>query len=174
MTTAISFRRLDVEADLALVHGWMQEPHVVPWWELAGPPERVRDYLCAQAARDHLDCWIASDDGRPFAYVETYVASDDPLGAHYPVQPGDRGFHLLVGPPELLGTGVARRLVRHLVTFLLDQFGITRVVCEPDVRNRRMVAFCRALGGEQLATFDFDGRRVALFGWTEQPEVAAA
>lgn len=172
--TQVAFRPLDVEADLALVHGWMQESHVAPWWELAGPVERVREYLRGRTALAHVDCWIASEDGRPFVYVETYVVADDPLGAQFDADPGDRGFHLLVGPPELLGSGAAQRLVRHLVTFLLGQVGATRVLCEPDVRNSRMLAFCRTLGGERLATLDVEGRRVALIAWTEQRQVAAA
>jgi RimJ/RimL family protein N-acetyltransferase len=172
--TPIALRPLDLACDVELVHGWMQEPHVEPWWELAGPRERVRAYLHAQAALAHLECWIASEDGRPFAYVETYEAIADPLGAHYAALPGDRGLHLLVGPPELLGGGAARRLMRHLLTWLLEPPQVTRVVCEPDVRNGRMLAFCRALGGARIATFGFDGRRVALVAWTDQPQVAAA
>jgi len=170
----IALRPVVLDADVALVHGWMQQPHVAAWWELAGSVERVAAYLRGQAALAHLRCWIASERGRPFAYVETYVVSGDPLGACYAAQPGDRGFHLLVGPPELLGTGAARRLVRHVLAFLLAEPGATRVVCEPDLRNGRMLAFCRALGGRTLATLDFDGRRVALVGWTEQPAAAAA
>jgi acetyl CoA:N6-hydroxylysine acetyl transferase len=172
--TQIALRPLDVETDLELVHGWMQQPHVAPWWELAGPVEHVRAYLCGRAALTHVECWIAGEDGRPFGYVETYVVADDPLGACIDAGPGDRGFHLLVGPPELLGSGAAQRLAHHLVTFLLGQAGTTRVLCEPDARNARMLAFCRALGGQQLATLDVEGRRVALIAWSEQRQVAAA
>lgn len=172
---AIAFRQVDLEADLALVHGWMQEPHVVPWWELAGGIDVVRDFLHAQAALAHLDQWIVTDDERnPFAYVETYRVPDDPIGALYDAQPGDRGFHLLVGPPQLLGSGIAQALVSHLVTRLLDQFGITRIVCEPDARNARMLALCRALGGEEIARFELDGCTRVLLGWTQAPRMQAA
>ncbi len=170
----IALRPLALDGDVALVHGWMQEPHVAPWWELAGSVERVAAYLRGQAALAHLRPWIASERGRPFAYVETYVVAGDPLGACYAATPGDRGFHLLVGPPELLGTGVARRLLRQVLALLLAEPGATRVVCEPDVRNGRMLAFCRALGGRRLATLDLGGRRVALIGWTEAHVAVAA
>jgi acetyl CoA:N6-hydroxylysine acetyl transferase len=168
--TLIALRPLDPEGDLALLHGWMQQPHVAPWWALDGPVERVVEHLRAQP---HVESWIGIEDGGPFAYVETYNVADDPLHAHYPARPGDRGFHLLVGPPELLGSGAARRLVRHVLALLLADEEATRVVCEPDVRNLRMLAFCRGLGAERIDSFDFDGRRVALFAWTQPAPVAA-
>lgn len=175
MSGAIAFRALVLDDDLELVHGWMQQPHVAPWWELEGPVEVVRDYLARQAALAYLDQWIVTDDERdPFAYVETYRVPDDPLARYYEAEPGDRGFHLLIGPSELLGSGRAQVLVRHLVTRLLGQFGITRVVCEPDARNTRMLALCRELGGEQLATLQLPDRRRVLIGWTRAPRMAAA
>ena len=75
--TPIALRPLDLASDVELVHGWMQEPHVEPWWELAGPLERVRDYLRSRVALTHLECWIASEDGRPFAYVECATYEDE-------------------------------------------------------------------------------------------------
>jgi RimJ/RimL family protein N-acetyltransferase len=174
MSIAIAFRPLDLDADLALVHGWMQQPHVVPWWELGGDVAVVRAFLRAQAALAHLDQWIVTDERRPFAYVETYRVPDDPLAALYDAQPGDRGFHLLVGPPELLGSGAGQALVRHLVTHLLDQFEISRVVCEPDARNARMLALCRALGGEEIARLALPDRTRVLLAWTRAPRMAAA
>ncbi|MDQ3723484.1 MAG: acetyltransferase [Actinomycetota bacterium] len=169
--TEIAFALLDPERDLDLVRGWMREPHVARWWQLAGPTEGepVRDYLRARQALGHLDCWIVSDDGSPFAYVETYRIPDDPLAEHYDAEPGDRGFRLLVGPPQRLGHGAAQHLVVHLVTRLLDQFGITRILCAPDVANTRMVALCRSLGAEEVAALSLDGDSVLLLGWRRAP-----
>ena len=40
-----------------------------------------------------------------------------------------------------------------------------RVLCEPDERNARMLAFCRALGGEVRATLELPDKRAALIVW---------
>ncbi len=153
----------DPDEHLALVHEWMNAPHVAEWWDLAGTAEEVRGYLVAQSALPHLEPWIACADGVPFAYVETYRAADDPLAEHYAAQPGDRGWHVLVGDVSYLGTGVPRALGRVVVDRLLDDGD--RVVCEPDVRNARMLAFCRALGGEVRAELELPGKRAALVVW---------
>ncbi|WP_354699360.1 N(6)-hydroxylysine O-acetyltransferase [Paraconexibacter sp. AEG42_29] len=167
MTTAmVTLRPLDAVADLTLLHGWMQEPHVSPWWNLAGPPERTAAYLAGAAALAHQRSWVGAVGDEPFAYVETYTVSDDPLAAHYDAQPGDRGWHILVGPASQLGTGAARALARLVVDRLLDEPGATRVLCEPDARNARMLAFCAAVGGERIATLTLPDKTAALIAWT--------
>jgi hypothetical protein len=40
-----------------------------------------------------------------------------------------------------------------------------RTVCEPDVRNARMLAFCQALGGRIETEIDLPGKRAALVVW---------
>jgi acetyl CoA:N6-hydroxylysine acetyl transferase len=173
--TPVAFRTFDAEADLELVHAWMQQPHVAPWWELEGPVALVRSFLERQSRLTYLDQWIVTDDERrAFAYAETYRVPEDPIAAYYDAKPGDRGFHLLVGPPELLGSGIAQSLVVHLVTRLLGQFGIDRIVCEPDARNTRMLALCRSLGAEEIQTLELSDRRRILLSWTRVPAVAAA
>ena len=129
-----------------LVRGWMREPHVVPWWGEAHVPEA------------HVQPWIALDDGVAFAYVETYRVLDDPLAFYYDARPDDLGFHLLV-TGSFVGSGAPRRLVQQL----LKHPG--RVVCEPDERNARMLAFCRALGGEVREILELPDKRAALVVW---------
>jgi RimJ/RimL family protein N-acetyltransferase len=165
----IEFRPLSAAMDLDLVHGWMQQPHVAPWWGLAGERDITRDYLFARLRLKHRDCWIVSAGGRAAAYAETFIVLDDPLAARYDAQPGDRGFNLLIGPPELLGTGVSQRVVRRLLNVLLTQPQITRVVCEADARNQRLLSFCRALGCEHVATLDRRHPRGLLLGWSREP-----
>lgn len=136
-----------------LLGRWLREPRVALWW---GQVEDVGAYL---ASLGHLEPQIAYADGEPFGYVETYWVFQDELAWHYDAHPDDRGFHLLVSE-EASGTGVPRALVRRLV-----DGNPGRTVCEPDVRNARMLAFCRALGGEVLTELDLADKRAALVVW---------
>lgn len=167
----VRFRPLDVEADLELLHGWFQQDHVAPWWDLAGEPRDTRSYLDRAGALDHQRSWVAADDDGAFAYVETYVAQDDPLAGHYPARPGDRGWHVLVGDAERLGTGATRRLGVAVLCGLLAEDGADRALVEPDVRNRRMLGWCAGLGAQELDRFAFGRKTAALLAWA-QDEVA--
>ena len=102
--------------------------------------------------------------------------ADDPLAAYYDARPGDRGFHLLIGPPRAARAPArGRELVSEVVARLLAKPGTTRVVCEPDARNARMLACCRALGGERARRRSSSpaGARV-LVGWSREAWTAAA
>lgn len=136
-----------------LLTRWMSEPRVARWW---GEVDDVAAYL---STLDHVTPHIAYADGEPFGYVETYWVVQDELARHFHAHPDDRGFHLFVAP-EAAGTGVPRALVRHIV-----DGNEGRTVCEPDVRNARMLAFCRALGGEVRAEVDLPHKRAALVVW---------
>jgi RimJ/RimL family protein N-acetyltransferase len=153
----------DPDAHLELLHGWMNAPHVDEWWRSAGTRDEVRAYVQRQLDLPHVQPWVASSDGVPFAYVETYRAAEDPLAEHYEARAGDRGWHVFVGEPSFMGTGVPRELGRVVVERLFAEGD--RVLCEPDERNARMLAFCRALGGEVRASLDLPDKRAALVVW---------
>ncbi|MDN5853064.1 MAG: acetyltransferase, partial [Actinomycetia bacterium] len=142
---------------------WMNRPHVSPWWELDRPYEQVRDYL---ASLTHLQPWLVSADHLPFGYVETYRVAEDPLADHFPARECDLGWHVLVGPQEMLGTGVPRLLGRAVLAYLLNQ--TERVVCEPDARNARMLAFCERLGHRNLGEVGLPEKRAALMTCTRE------
>lgn len=154
---SITAVRADPATDSALIHSWMNRPHVVPWWQLDRPLPEIRTYL---ESLTHLMPWIVAADGEPFGYVETYRVADDPLAAAYEAADDDVGWHVLVGPQRFIGTGIPRLLGRAVLAYLL-QHG-NRAVCEPDVRNTRMLAFCRRIGCTPLGEVDLADKRAAL------------
>lgn len=181
----LEFEAADPDVHGGLLHDWLHRPHVAPWW----PPElslaETHTYLADQLAQGHLDPWVVSLDGAAFAYVETYRAAEDPLAEAFPLTASDRGWHVLVGPPEVLGTGLPRLLgravlarlfaetvqlpageTRHLRTDEAAPSPVERVVCEPDERNIRMLRFCERLGYTRLATVDLPDKRAALMACT--------
>ena len=142
----------------------MNEPHVAEWWDLAGSPDEVRAYLAAQVALPHLEPWIAYADGVPFAYVETYRAAEDPLAEHYRARAG-RPRLARARRREPTSWAPACRASSGASSSSGCSRTASACVCEPDERNARMLAFCRALGGEVRATLELPDKRAALMVW---------
>jgi RimJ/RimL family protein N-acetyltransferase len=161
---ALAFTPAAPDTHAELLHGWFAQPHVLPWWGGERSLPDTEAYLVRQCALPHLVPWVVSeaDTGRPFGYVETYRAAEDPLARHHPLLPSDRGWHVLVGPPEVLGTGLPRLLGRAVLARLLTEDGIDRVVCEPNERNARMIGYCAGLGYRVLAALDLPDKRALL------------
>ncbi|WP_026912552.1 GNAT family N-acetyltransferase [Patulibacter minatonensis] len=157
-----AFVPVDADRDGPLLGGWFGAEHVRPWWAVPA----VGPYLKGALAADHQRSWLVADDLGAFGYVETYRAADDALADHVRVDEGDRGWHVLIGERGRQGTGAADRLVAATVCGLFAEPGVERVLCEPDVRNGRMLGFCARNGGRVLEEFDFGGRkRAALVAW---------
>ncbi|QIY57945.1 acetyltransferase [Streptomyces sp. RPA4-5] len=152
------------DRDLDRITGWMNDPAVAAFWELAGPPETTAAHL-----RDQLD-----GDGRsvpclgvlagvPMSYWEIYRADLDPLARHYPARPQDAGVHLLIGGAGDRGRGLGSTLLRATAGLILDHRPqCTRVVAEPDLRNTASVAAFRSAGFRCADEIELPAKRAAL------------
>jgi acetyl CoA:N6-hydroxylysine acetyl transferase len=154
-------RPVDVELDAELLHGWMNKPHVEEYWAMAWPLDRIRDYLQRHDDDPTRSAHIGFVDDEPVGYFEAYDPAHDVLGAHYEVQPGDVGAHVLVGEEQYLG--------RYSVTlgfatnrFLFDDPATQRIVGEPDVRNHKFLTLLAFLGFRKETEIDLPDKRAAL------------
>jgi acetyl CoA:N6-hydroxylysine acetyl transferase len=154
-------RPVDPELDTELVRAWMHKPHVVEFWDMAWPDAWIFDYLQRHHQDPHRSAMIGFVDDIPVGYMEVYEPEHDVLGAHYPVQPGDLGAHVLMGEEEYLG--------RYSVSmgfatsrFLFRRPGVRRLVGEPDVRNHNFLSLLAFLGFRKEAEFDMPDKRAAF------------
>ncbi|MEV7023050.1 GNAT family N-acetyltransferase [Kitasatospora sp. NPDC093558] len=161
---AFRLRPVRLPADLDLLAGWMNDPEVAAFWELAGPPAVTERHVRAQLDGDgrSVPC-LGLLDGAPMSYWEVYRADLDPLAAHYPARPHDTGVHLLLGPAASRGRGLGAVLLAALADRILRQRpGCERVVAEPDVRNVRSVRAFERAGFRPAGELDLPDKRAAL------------
>ncbi|MFJ8810064.1 GNAT family N-acetyltransferase [Streptomyces sp. NPDC102490] len=155
---------VDVERDVALIARWMNDPAVAAYWELSGPQSVTADHLRAQLAGDgrSVPC-LGTLDGVPMSYWEIYRADLDPLARYCPVRPHDTGVHLLIGEDADRGRGLGTELIGTVADLVLAaRPACTRVLAEPDVRNRSSVAAFLGAGFRRAAEVDLPGKRAAL------------
>ncbi|MGW5307040.1 GNAT family N-acetyltransferase [Streptomyces griseoluteus] len=153
-----------LERDLPLVHGWMNDPAVAEFWELAGPQDRSERHLRAQLDGDgrSVPC-LGMLDGTAMSYWEIYRADLDPLARFYPARPHDTGIHLLIGDGAHRGRGLGSALLTAVAEQVLERRrACTRVVAEPDIRNTPSVTAFHRAGFRCRAEVDLPGKRAAL------------
>ncbi|MFJ1706144.1 GNAT family N-acetyltransferase [Kitasatospora sp. NPDC088346] len=157
-------RTVRLDTDLPLVTGWMNDPAVDAFWQLAGPSTGTARHLRTQLGGDgrSVPC-LGLLDGVPMSYWELYRADLDPLALHYPARPDDTGVHLLIGPADTRGRGLGALLLAALADRILERRPrCERVLAEPDLRNTASVRAFRRAGFHLAAELDLPGKRAAL------------
>ncbi|MCZ9354805.1 acetyltransferase [Streptomyces mutabilis] len=165
-TAAGEFHLMPVHAerDVPLIARWMNDPAVAEFWELTGPLGVTGDHVRAQLAGDgrSVPC-VGALGGVPMSYWELYRADLDPLARYCPVRPHDTGLHLLIGDAADRGRGIGTALIRAVADLVLARRpACTRVLAEPDVRNRPSVAAFLGAGFRLSGEIDLPGKRAAL------------
>ncbi|MEQ8540620.1 MAG: GNAT family N-acetyltransferase [Coleofasciculus sp. D1-CHI-01] len=135
----ITFRPLILDQDLSFLHNWMNQPHVIPFWNLALTLDQMRNHLEKTLADTHQTLYIGCLDGVPMSYWESYWASEDRIAQYYSAHPTDQGIHLLIGEPDYLGKGYALPLLRAMTTFQFQHPDTKKIITEPDSRNAKMI-----------------------------------
>lgn len=158
----IAFRPVVLEEDLLLIHNWMNQPHVIPFWNLAFDLERMQQHLQKALADKHQTLYIGLLNDVPMSYWESYWAVDDIIARHYPVHLADQGIHLLIGELAFLGKGYALPLLRAMTNFQFQHSETQKVITEPDARNSKMIHVFKRCGFEYQKEIDLPGKRAAL------------
>ncbi len=158
-----SLRRLDPDRDLDLVHTWMNDPEVARFWRMPWPRDRFASYLHRQDRSTHSTPYLGELDGVSMSYWELYRADLDQLAQYYAARKHDAGLHMLLGPAECRGRGLAVGLLHAVSTWQLDADPrAARVVAEPDVENVRVIRALERAGFQRTADLDLPNKRAAL------------
>ena len=136
--------------DIALMAGWLVQPHLVDWW--GNPAEQLA--LVSEDLHDPLmDQRIIEWQGRDIGYLQHYPchAWGAPHLDHFP--PGTLALDTFVGCADLLGQGHASGFLRQRAMELMAG-GAPAVVIDPIPENERAVRACRRAGfvGSVIAT----------------------
>lgn len=126
---------------------WLQTPAVREWW---GDPATELALVSEDLDNVLMDQRIASFDGVPFGYVQSYPCAA--WGApHFHNQPDDaRAMDTCIGVPALLGKGHGAAMVRLYAERLLAE-GAAAVVIDPDPTNLRAIHAYHRAGFHDIA-----------------------
>lgn len=133
--------------DLHVIHRWNQAPHVAAFarraWPLPVWEAELREQLDGDDVRPLLISW----HGRPVIHAEVYRAARGVVAACYQARPHDLGLTVAVGELAMTDRGLVRSLLPRLTDALFEADPhCTRIVMEPDVRNKRAIRSFEAGG----------------------------
>ncbi len=143
----IAFRPV-ARTDLDLLHGWLNEPGVVTWWEGEDVSlDAVADgYLPPRDDGTHH--YISVVDGVETGWIQWYAVSDSDeealAWAPFGIGSEAAGIDYLVGNPDQRGRGLGSSIIAAFTAdiVLVQPQAFSRVCASPYAAN---VASCRAL-----------------------------
>ncbi|MCU7371545.1 GNAT family N-acetyltransferase [Paucibacter sp. O1-1] len=163
------FELLRLPEDIALLHRWFTEPRAAFWLMQDKSADEVERIYRALMDSGHASAYLVRHHGLPAFLAECYDPAHDRIREFYPVQPGDLGMHIFVGPPaQQRIAGFSRTAFHALMRFMFVHLGARRIVVEPDAGNHKIHALNRSAGfvyerdvvfTEKIASLAFCTRR---------------
>jgi hypothetical protein len=153
---------LDVDRDMAMLHGWVTHPRSAFWqMQDATVADVAREYADI-AANPHHDAFIGLADNAPQFLVERYDPRHSPLAGLPELADGDVGMHVLVAPTDDPQHGFTRAVMRAVMRFCFADPAVRRVVVEPDARNSAIAVLNAAAGFVVLRHVELPDKTAAL------------
>ncbi|MDZ7856465.1 GNAT family N-acetyltransferase [Sphaerotilus sp.] len=135
----VVLRKMVLDEDAPLLHDWFSRDYARFWGLQGKTVEEIREKFAGIEASGTCDVvfGILASTGERLFMFESYDVGADTLGQHYPVQPGDRGFHFMIGPVEVHRPAMAFHTLQAVCTWIFRDASVSRIVCEPDLRNEK-------------------------------------
>jgi RimJ/RimL family protein N-acetyltransferase len=133
----LTFRPL-TRADLPMLHGWLQRPHVAEWWhEPTTLAELDTDYFSADALASSTRPFIALLGAEPIGFIQSYVALGSGAGWwEDETDPGTRGIDQFLADEARLGRGIGSAMVDAFAKRLFADPTVTKIQTDPSARQR--------------------------------------
>ncbi len=128
--TQFYLRQVQYPQDLALLHKWMHEPHVIPQWQLNKSEIDLAVYFQKMLADDHHRLLIVGVDGQDVGYTEICMKAKlcDRLGRYYDGDDLDLGGTYSFGEKSAFGKGYLRPVMRLLGFYIFENAPSDKIV----------------------------------------------
>lgn len=146
------------EADLPLMHRWLQTPPVKVWW----PDADKQITLMQQDMRNaDIDMWVVSLIDHPFAYIHDHDARAFAMPQYADLPQGARVMATFVGDSDFMGQGHSAGYIDARVRELRNKYPMVAV--GPNTTDTRAISIFRQAGfmNRRLASTR-DGRLVQV------------
>lgn len=163
----LSFRSLDLNADLSLLHGWVNMDYTRTFWQMRGSIGLLRAcYQCIQQ-NPFAHSFIGLYEQLPVCQFDIYQVSADELAAHVDHGQLDSGFHLLMAPREQPVHQLTLTLVQAFLDFYFSHPGSGKMFAEPDIQNAKSIELLEKSGFTRIKTVDMSYKTAHVYSLTK-------
>ena len=159
---------LDPARDAELIHGWVTQERARFWMMGDHMLDEVREIYEWIDEQDTHAAYLVRLNGRPVALFQTYDPRAEEIGAHYDVQDGDVGFHLLMGPSDAPVAGLTGAVVDLMGGFVFSDPQVGRIVGEPDARNAKMQRLVDSRHMDRAGVVELEHKPATLIFYTRE------
>jgi aminoglycoside 6'-N-acetyltransferase len=158
--SGLMFRPLAV-ADLPVMRRWLNEPHVLEWWDNPGPSldEVERKYDPLIAGTEPTRGYVVIYGDRPMGFIQEYLLSDHvDYGRLVWPEPGAVAIDLFIGDPGFVHRGLGGPMLRQFlkeVVYIRPE--VTCAVIGPAVSNRAAIRAYEKAGFAYVKTVEIPG-----------------
>jgi RimJ/RimL family protein N-acetyltransferase len=162
----ISFRALDLDKDLSMVHGWVNMDYTRTFWQMRGSIGLLRAcYQCIQQ-NPFAHSFIGLMDGVAVCQFDIYKVSADELSQHIAFREEDCGFHLLMAPLKIPVHGLTLTMVSAFLEFYFAQNPGGKMFAEPDIQNLKSINLLERAGFEKGARVELSYKTADVYSLT--------
>jgi aminoglycoside 6'-N-acetyltransferase-1b len=146
-----------MEADLQLLFEWLNQPHVIEWWNGHTSLTEIRDkYLPRLSSTSCVRPYLAHLNGVPVGFIQSYVVMAQQASGWWPheTDPGAVGIDQFLGDAENLGKGMGTAMVKQFVEFLFRDSAVTKIQTDPAPINLRAIRCYEKVGFRKVGIVD--------------------
>ncbi|WP_344929673.1 GNAT family N-acetyltransferase [Aquimarina addita] len=158
----IELRHLDIEKDIHTIYEWVSKPYASFWGMLDKPLEAIKSEYTQLISRENYEVFIGMYKDEPIFLMEKYKASTDRISSYYDAKDGDYGMHILVAPPQQKIHDFTWNVFSTIVSYFFTQPQISRIVVEPDIRNKKIHELNKKAGFYYLKEINLPEKKAAL------------
>jgi RimJ/RimL family protein N-acetyltransferase len=163
----ISFRSLDLEKDLSMLHTWVNMDYTRTFWQMRGSIGLLRAcYQCIQQ-NPFAHSFIGLLNDKPVCQFDIYKVANDELSNHIEFDDLDCGFHLCMAPLKVPVHGLTITLITAFLDFyfLNDQTG--KMFAEPDIENFKSIYLLERSGFKKSGTVQLSYKKAQVYSLTK-------
>ncbi len=159
----ISFRTLNLQKDLELIHQWVNMDYSKDYWQMNGQFSQLYSVYQCMAYNAYAHSFVGMLNGNLICQFDVYSVFADELREHIACESHDCGFHLLMAPNRKPLPGLTKAIVTSFLNYYFSFEKAKRMYAEPDMLNLKSIALLKKCGFEKVKCVEMSYKKAVVY-----------